>query len=228
MPIPWGPIAGAAGNVIGGLLGKSGQSAANVANLKIARENRQFQERMSNTAYQRAANDLDKAGLNRILAIGSPATTPAGNIATMQNEQTPLAEGLKGATAQALAARQINANIKNTNARTELTNAQRRALGGAAEVGSGIEEIIVNSKERLGNLDWRSMKEQVGRDTQSAGEYIRNLAGTMGLTGHKAERLLLATINQMDLPPGMTDEQKLKWAKENPEKIKRYLERKQK
>jgi len=44
-----------------------------------------FQERMSNTAYSRAAKDLEKAGLNRILALGSPASTPAGSAAPVPN-----------------------------------------------------------------------------------------------------------------------------------------------
>lgn len=42
--------------------------------------NRSFQERMSGSAYQRAAADMEKAGLNRILSIGSPASTPAGSV----------------------------------------------------------------------------------------------------------------------------------------------------
>lgn len=50
-------------------------------NAKQAQYNRDFQERMANTAYQRAAKDLDKAGLNRILALGSPAATPGGSMA---------------------------------------------------------------------------------------------------------------------------------------------------
>ena len=44
----------------------------------MAREQMQFQEKMSNTAYQRSADDMQKAGLNRILALGSGASTPSG------------------------------------------------------------------------------------------------------------------------------------------------------
>ena len=48
-----------------------------------AAANRAFQLNMSNTAYQRAAADLDKAGLNRILALGSPSSTPGGSTASI-------------------------------------------------------------------------------------------------------------------------------------------------
>lgn len=39
-----------------------------------------FQREMSNTGYYRAAKDMEKAGLNRILAVGGPASTPAGSM----------------------------------------------------------------------------------------------------------------------------------------------------
>lgn len=38
----------------------------------------QFQKDMSSSAYQRSAADMEKAGLNRILAAGGAASTPSG------------------------------------------------------------------------------------------------------------------------------------------------------
>lgn len=47
-----------------------------------ARLNRKWQEKMSNTAYQRAVADLQKAGINPILAYSSGASTPSGSSAS--------------------------------------------------------------------------------------------------------------------------------------------------
>ena len=67
------------------------QNLVNQAN-SLAREeaqkNRDFQERLSNTAYQRAIADMQKAGLNPILAVSQGgASTPSGSMAPVEKSQ---------------------------------------------------------------------------------------------------------------------------------------------
>lgn len=79
-------LAQLAAPVIGGLLGNKGQEDANQQNAQIAKDNRDFQERMSNTSYQRAVGDMQKAGLNPMLAYSQGgASTPSGSTTHIGN-----------------------------------------------------------------------------------------------------------------------------------------------
>ena len=154
--MPW--IIGGA-MIGGGLIGASGQRDANSANAQIAKENRDWQERMSNTAYQRAARDLDQAGLNRILAFGSPATTPAGNVAHMENAKKQVGEAVSNTAMMAAQIRQINAQ-------TALTQAQTNAIKPVSRIGEGVGSGIEQIKGNVGNAAktyWSALKGQAWR-----------------------------------------------------------------
>lgn len=74
------------GSLISGLFGASGASKANETNIQLGREQMNFQERMSNTAYERATESMKRAGLNPMLAYSQGgASAPVGAMPQVQN-----------------------------------------------------------------------------------------------------------------------------------------------
>lgn len=99
-----GPMGGMIGaNVGSGIAGMAGQEQANQQNMDIAQRQMTFQADMSSTAYQRAMEDMRRAGLNPILAANNGgASTPSGASATMQNAAAPLVQGIGNAVNSAM------------------------------------------------------------------------------------------------------------------------------
>lgn len=68
------------------LIGGSGQKSSNKTNIQLGREQMAFQERMSNSAYQRARTDMEAAGFNPMLAYSQGgASSPVGSMPQVQN-----------------------------------------------------------------------------------------------------------------------------------------------
>lgn len=154
------------GSLISSAFGLFGARKQNKSARAEAATNREFQERMSNTAYRRAATDMQAAGLNRILAAKQGgATSPSGNQAPIVNTLAEAANSARAIATQIAQLKNTQAQTRNTDANTDFKKQELEILQttGKSPVGDVINTGVTSAKSL-----WKVSKQHLSEPAWAA------------------------------------------------------------
>ena len=231
-----GPVGGVIGNVVGGLFGMAGQSSANQANLELAREDREWKERMSNTAHQREVKDLREAGLNPILSAtgGNGASTPSGTVISQENEMAPLAEGIQNAISTAFSYADLDNRLHQTDINEKATDANIRGIDSQidlnrSQVNQQNSVIALNAQYARTQLEQQKLLKANTAEAYSRAKQVEEQTKGIVLDNYKKEvtRKPYEIINDL-IGSGSNSSKSLSPAMESLLKIGKSIEQNQK
>jgi len=164
-----------------------GSLISNVVNAKMAAKNRKFQANMSNTAHQREVADLRKAGLNPILSakLGG-ASTPPGNVATMENSAKA---GVEAYNQTKLIKEQVNNIRADTNLKTSQARLAENNIDLMVQNMIKIQQETKNLQSTNKSVDMENVLRQMDVDMFTDAELLKN-AKTLGVDTNTLKNLL--------------------------------------
>lgn len=156
----WLAAAQIGGELLSAGLNYKAQTKANKTNVKLQREQQDWEERMSSTAYQRAVQDMQAAGLNPMLAVQQGgASTPNVSAATVQPVDA-LARGVSSAAGKAM---QVIA-VKQGLANVELTLANAKDAAARADT----NRVTAQNAEFRQQLEMEQINRAIDKSIQDS------------------------------------------------------------
>lgn len=172
--------------VLGGLFGSSSAKKANKAAAREAERNRAFQREAMQNQYQWQAADLEKAGLNRILALGGSLGIPGGAQAPVMSESGEAVKGVSSAVEAMLAKETVN-NIKQDTKLKKDTAYNQYMQGNAAieqkHLAMAQQKLTAASARKM-NYEGDILKPDAIINSGPAGISARALERAMGAAGN--------------------------------------------